>query len=190
MLRYGDECGFPDDWADELLESASSAGDLMTVYSFVYGADINRKIDGHRTAVMHAAANGQFHLVKFLIEENVDLSLVDSNNKTAAEIATDNGHFGIASFINVSENDDWQRIIVAEEILMELRSDSRSQRIDKLLQLPKYASIAPCLTELPESYGDYSWFQITSRVTIGFHNTNGMVFLAWLLDDLRIDDVS
>ena len=172
------------------MESASSEGDLMTVYSFVYGSDINRKINGHRTAVMHAAANGQFNLVKFLVEENVDLALVDSDNKTAAEIATDNGNFGIASFIDVRENDDWQSIIDAEKLLMELRNDSLSHELDKLLQLPKYASIAPCLTELPDSYGDYSWFKITNRVTIGFHNTDGMVFLTWLLDDTRIDNVS
>jgi hypothetical protein len=106
LLRYGDECGFPDDWADDLLKIASSEGDLATVYSFVYQSDINRKIDGHRTSLMHAAANGKFHLVKFLMEENVDSTLVDSNNNTATEIAIDNGHLGIAELIDVFENDD------------------------------------------------------------------------------------
>ena len=162
----------------------------MTVYSFAYQSDINRKVDGHRTSLMHAAANGQFHLVKFLVEKNADSKLVDSDNKTAAEIATDSGHFGIASFIDVRENDNWQRIVDAEKLLIDLRSDSRSQDLGQLLQLPKYASIASCLTELPDSFGDYSWFRITDRVTIGFHNTNGMVYLTWLLDDQRIDDVS
>jgi len=46
------------------------------------------------------------------------------------------------------------------------------------------------LTELPKSLGNFSWFRITKRVTMGFHNKDGMVFLTWLIDGRRIDDVS
>lgn len=187
-LRYGEEHGFPEDWADDVLQSAASEGDLMTVFSFFIRSDIDRKIDGHRTALMHAAANGQLHVVKFLVEKDVDVSLLDFNNKSASEIASENGHHGIASFIDIRQNDDWDRIRIAEELVMDLRREPRGRRLDELLELPKYAPIAPNLIELPKSDGNYSWFRITDRVTIGFHNKNGNVFLTWLIDEQRIDD--
>ena len=162
----------------------------MTVYSFVHRSNINRKIDGDRTALMHAAANGQVHLVKFLIEESVDTTLADRDKNTASEIAASNGHLGIAGLIDVYENDDWKRIAHAEELLMDLRSDGGNAQLDRLISLPKFAAISSSMIELPDSFGDFSWFRITERVTMGFHNTNGMIYLTWLIDGHRIDDVS
>ena len=190
MLRYGDECGFPADWADELLEDCASNGDLMTLYSFVHCSDINRKIDDDRTALMHAAANGQTDLVKFLIEENVDATLLDAHNQSAIDIATDSGHLGLAGLIDVYSNGDWDRIRWADELLKRLRDDSLDKPIGQLLQTPKYSPCSQSVTELPEALGNYTWFKITDRVTIGIHNTDGMVYLTWLIDGHRLDDLS
>jgi len=156
----------------------------MTIYSFVHSSNINRKIDDDRTALMHAASHGQFYIVKFLIEQSVDTMQLDKNRETAADIAARNGHDAVAAFIDVYNNDDWQRITQIEKLLTELRSDGLDQ-----FRLPKYKGISSSMIELPKSLGDYSWFRVTDRVTIGIHNTDGMVFLTWLIDGHRVDDV-
>ena len=139
---------------------------------------------------MHAAANGQTDLVKFLIEENVDATLLDAHNQSAIDIATESGHLGLAGLIDVYSNGDWDRIRRADEILCRLRDDSLDKPIDQLLQTPRYSPYAQSVSELPESLGNYTWFKITARVTLGIHNTDGMVYLTWLIDGHRLDDLS
>ena len=60
---------------------------------------MNRHLNGDRTALMHASANGQSDIVKLLLDENVDTLTRDDNGKTAAEIASTNGHTHIADQI-------------------------------------------------------------------------------------------
>ena len=99
LLRYGAEWNFPDDWADEPFQQALADGDLMTVVAYTRHTNIDRKICGDRTPLMHAAASGRDYLVEKLLENNANPDLVDDNGNTAAEIATANHHDDIAEFL-------------------------------------------------------------------------------------------
>jgi len=190
VLRDAQALGFADDWADREFERTAKNGNWYILLGFGIHTDLSRPINGGRTALMHLAERGDAYAVKVLLDKNVDAEILDTSKFTAIDIARKNGHQTIASFIDVYMNDDWAQIKQAEELLMDLRSDNLHNELDKLLQLGKYAPIASSLIEMPTSLGDFSWFQITERVTMGIHNTDGMVFLTWLIDGHRIDDLS
>ena len=190
VLRDAQAIGFADGWADREFERTAKDGNWYVLLGFGIHTDLSRPINGGRTALMHLAERGDAYAVKVLLDKNVDAKILDSNKLTAIDIAIRNDHQAIASFIDVYLNDDWAKIKAAEELLMDLRSDNWQNELDKLLQLGKYTPIASTLIQLPTSLGDYSWFQITERVTIGIHNTDGMVYLTWLIDEHRIDDLS
>jgi len=188
LLRYGAECGFPDNWADDLLADASREGDLMTVIAFVNCSDIDRKIDGDRTALMHASANGQFHLVKYLVEENAETGTRDRNGKTAAEIAVENNHEPISGYIVASQSELWGSVCETEKWVHDLQHERISNGADEieLLATPEFSELNSKRIDVPLIDNELMWFRATESISIGMYHNGGFT---WMINGTRVPDV-
>jgi ankyrin repeat protein len=65
------------------LEELTAAADLL----FEHGADINAIASDGTTVLHHAAATGRDEVVEYLIAKGADLSVKDSSNRTALDVA-------------------------------------------------------------------------------------------------------
>ena len=64
------------------------------------GADINTQNGSLQwTALMKAAADGNVEVVELLRDLGTDLDIVDTQGRTAAQIAEDFSHFNIAEIL-------------------------------------------------------------------------------------------
>ena len=64
------------------------------------GSDINTQNGSLQwTALMKAAADGNVRIVEFLRDMGTDLEIVDTQGRTAADIAEDFSHFNIAEIL-------------------------------------------------------------------------------------------
>ena len=82
---------------DEFTEAAAM-GAVFTMDSLlISGVDINGKDSSGLTALMRAADAGTMRSVKFLIEHNADLTIVDRDKKTALFHAAENDQTDVLS---------------------------------------------------------------------------------------------
>ena len=160
----------------------------MTVIAFVNCSDIDRKIYGDRTALMHASANGQFHLVKYLVEENVETRTRDRNGKTAAEIAMENNHDSISGFIVASQSDLWSFVCDTEKLVHDLQRERISNGADEieLLATAEFAELNSKRIDIPLIDNELMWFRATESINIGMYGNGGFT---WMINGTRVPDV-
>ncbi|MAM71563.1 MAG: hypothetical protein CMP91_10515 [Gammaproteobacteria bacterium] len=91
-----------------------------------YGADINAIADDGTSVLHHAVSAGKETIVAFLIAEGADLSIKDSSNRTALDVAN-----GVSKVINNEEDDEDEpaELPVYEEIATLLRDAMNDQGI-------------------------------------------------------------
>ena len=109
-LRYARDRKFSEDWADEFWVAAAKGSELRMLSCFVLENDINRSIDGRRTALMVAATNGNFNATKFLLAQRADATITDSSNRTAFDLAVTGGHKGVAELLMAYQQTSWDAI--------------------------------------------------------------------------------
>jgi ankyrin repeat protein len=85
------------------LEAAVSMGQLWRVkVAIAHGADLDEQ--GTMGIPLHiAAANGNFEIVRLLVEQGADWSARDSEGQTAADVAARNHHREIARYLRSLE---------------------------------------------------------------------------------------
>ena len=77
-----------------------SAAQLDTLAALVEkGADVNAKSNQGWTALMGAAWDGHFEMVKFLISQHADANMRNSSGESAFDIAVKKGHTEISAFL-------------------------------------------------------------------------------------------
>ena len=61
--------------------------------------DLNAKYNENKTALILAASNGHYEIVKFLIDKEAELNAKDQHDSTALIYASRNGHFEIVKYL-------------------------------------------------------------------------------------------
>ena len=188
ILRYGEQCDFPIHWADEVLLDGLRKGDEMVVLVFALESDIDRRICGKRTALMHASAAGHFNMVKYILERGVDSTLLDGGGNTAEELAVANGHSQVANLIRASQLETWGKVQHLQRRLSELVSNSYQPpslfTVLELVETKPYADLQNMRTLTTNK--EIAWFRATDDVSIGI-DRNGQRM--WRLYGERIDAV-
>lgn len=84
------------------LWSAAKDGDIaMFRRLIIKGADINCQTQGYgRTPLMYAVKNGQFLIVKFIVDKSGDVCKLDTFGKSAMDYAKESGHLQIIEILN------------------------------------------------------------------------------------------
>ena len=184
VLREAQSKGLANDWADAEFQRAAANGDWHTLLCMDVCMNLSRPINGGQTAMMYMAKRGDHSAVKnLLLRYDVDVEVLDSKGRTAADIALDNGYPAIASLIDVYAHDDWAKIKKSKHRLRDLQLDTWNNELAELLRRDEYAAFASSFVWMPESFGDISWFLITERVAIGINNSRGSQHMPWYIDE-------
>ncbi|SEQ19820.1 Ankyrin repeat [Solimonas aquatica] len=81
---------------------AGVAGERLAPLLIALGADVHR-VGGSGVTALHLAASRGFEsLVKLLLNRGVDRGLKTEDGKTAAEVARERGHLGVAALIELA----------------------------------------------------------------------------------------
>lgn len=96
LKRYVEEMS-PQQTHDDMLIEAAQIGDLLTVQQLLAqtGYSINRRYEGGKTLLMHAAGTGQSNLVDYLIGAGANANLQDESGNTALHYATQEDHVAV-----------------------------------------------------------------------------------------------
>jgi ankyrin repeat protein len=98
LLAAGAEINAIEKECDTALAQASFPGHTQVIaYLLEQGADINAH--SHWTPLMTAAFHGQLKAVKLLAKAGANLALTDEEGKTAANLASEQGHDKIAKYL-------------------------------------------------------------------------------------------
>ena len=104
LIKNKAEVDTPDLKGNTPLSHAASCGEASAPRTVKVlldaGAEINAVDNGeHFTALMMAAAEGNLEVVKLLLEEGADKSMVDTDGESAAHFARLNGHTEIVELL-------------------------------------------------------------------------------------------
>ncbi|XP_048255111.1 ankyrin repeat, PH and SEC7 domain containing protein secG-like [Haliotis rufescens] len=149
LVRIGANASVIDANGDTILHHACVGADEETVKYFISQdiVDINCRGYHGRTPVMNAAEAGSVEVVKLLVSEGADLSLVDTEGSTILHGVCRRGHSEVASYILTQNRIDINARDMAGRTPLDLaktprRHSRRFRREDvKLLKACKYGTL-------------------------------------------------
>ena len=100
LVEQGADLGAVDKFGRTAMHWAAYSGNLELVkYLVSVKADVNAADDG-RTVLHAAAGRGELDVVEYLVGQGADPAVVDSDGNTPADIAADDGHGEVASYLS------------------------------------------------------------------------------------------
>ena len=162
MLLYGQQQGFPENWADSILRKSCEDG--TPAYSFSYLTNLNRPISDGKSPLMIAAANGHWNLVLLFLSNDADPQFLSEKGPSAAELAREAGFEEIATLLSMSklEIDDLQKFL--GQIRQLAHSIDKQSADPNVLLASKFPHLQEYRIDIRPMEGEIFWFRVNDKV--------------------------
>jgi glycerophosphodiester phosphodiesterase len=84
--------------------AARNGNEKLIKYLLAKGADVKATTTEHNYTALHLAAiDGHMEAAKLLVDAGIEVEALDQSEKTAAQLASENGHAELSEYLTAQE---------------------------------------------------------------------------------------